>query len=171
MRTDDDVEVAVKNLELSFDGIDFTAAVTMHWDRAPQTCAAIWDMLAEPLERETNHAVFSGYEIYLYCRAIDIPLENHIVFPKPGYLVYYYLPAGRHADNIAHSINLGTHREDVGEIAIWYGEGDLRRVTETGVRGNHFATITTGLDRLFEVGHSILDNGHRTALLRRRTMG
>jgi hypothetical protein len=161
----------VRYLELSFHGSGFTAPVTMLWDRAPRTCAAVWDMLDEPLTGRTHHAVFSGYEVYLYCRGIDLPLENHVVFPRPGYLVYYYLPAGRHADNIAHGINLDGHHKDVGEIAIWYGEGDLRRMTDLGVRGNLFATIDAGHDELFDAGLAILDQGRQTASLRRREDG
>ncbi len=158
----------MNQLQLSFPAEGVTATVEMHWERAPRTCAAMWDMLGDPLQAKTNHAVFSGYEFFLYCPPVDLDLENHVAFPKPGQLIYYYLPAGRNADNIAHQINLGGHTEDAAEVAIWYGEGDLRRMTDCGVRGNHFATITEGLDDIFRAGLGLLVNGQATAVLQRK---
>jgi hypothetical protein len=158
----------VRGLNLRFPKQGVAASVEMHWDRAPQTCELMWSMLAQPLEADTHHAVFSGYEFFVYCPATDLELENHVAFPKPGQLLYYFLPAKRYADNIAHQINLDGHVEDAAEVAIWYGEGDLRRMTECGVRGNHFATITDGLDAIFDVGCGLLVDGQTTAVLERR---
>lgn len=156
----------MKDLELDIKGV--TARIQMHWDYAPHTCQAVWDMLETPLVDKTHHAVFSGYEFFLYCPAVDLELENHVVYPKPGQLIYYFLPARRNADNLAHILNLGGHFEDAAEVAIWYGEGDLRRVTETGVRGNHFATIAAeDLEAVAKVGYTLLDEGQTTATLRR----
>jgi hypothetical protein len=158
----------VNRMELSFPAAGVTATVEMHWNAAPRTCAAMWEMLAEPLEGKTNHAVFSGYEFFLYCSPVDLDLENHVAFPKPGQLIYYFLPARRNADNVAHQINLDGHTADAAEVAVWYGEGDLRRMTECGVRGNHFATITDGLEDVFRVGLKLLVDGQTTAVLKRR---
>lgn len=157
----------MRKAELMLPDKDFSVEVQMHWDEAPLTCAAVWDMLAQPLEQRSHHAVFSGYEFFVYCPPVNLPLENHVVYPKPGQLLYYFLPAGRNADNVAHKINLGGHREDAAEIAIWYGEGELRRMTECGVRGNHFATVEDGLTEFFKVGHSILEHGQTRVVLRR----
>lgn len=159
--------MTVRNLELEFTSTGLVLPVVMHWEDAPQTCAAIWDMLEKPLVTNSHHAVFSGYEFFLYCEARDIELENHVVYPKPGQLLYYFLPARRNSDNVAHKINLGGHKEDAAEIAIWYGEGDLRRMTECGVRGNHFATVHENLDGMFRAGHDTLVNGETTVALRR----
>lgn len=156
----------MKSLILELKGV--IASVEMHWEEAPVTCEAVWELLVTPLTTNTHHAVFSGYEFFLYCQPIDIELENHVVYPKPGQLIYYFLPARRNANNVAHKINLGGHRSDAAEIAIWYGEGDLRRMTECGVRGNHFGTVDPRhLERLFAVGHSLLVEGQANATLRR----
>lgn len=158
----------MKNLELAIPALDIDVDVTMHWEQAPTTCQAVWDMLGEPLEAKTNHAVFSGYEFYLYCPSVPLELENHVVYPKPGQLIYYYLPAGRNADNVAHKLNLGGHVTDAAEIAIWYGEGELRRMTECGVRGNLFATVDADLDEFFRRGYRLLNEGQAQATVRRR---
>src|SRR5207249_4032760 len=123
------------------------------------TCGAVWRFLEEPLEGLTYHAIFSGHEIFVYCPAVDLELENHIVYPRPGQLVYYFLPAGRYASIGVHKRNLAGHKQDAAEIAIWYGEGDLRRITESGGRGNLFATIQENLEGFAEAGHGILAEG------------
>lgn len=156
-----------RNLELEFKASNLVLPVKLHWDEAPETCEAMWNILERPLVTNSHHAVFSGYEFFLYCDPIDIELENHVVYPKPGQLLYYFLPARRNADNVAHKINLGGHKSDAAEIAIWYGEGDLRRMTECGVRGNHFATVSGDLDAMFRAGHDTLVHGETVIELRR----
>ena len=49
-------------------------------------------------------------------------LENHIVYPKPGQLVYYYLPSRTYASMHVHKERMGD--VDTAEVAIWYGPGD-----------------------------------------------
>jgi hypothetical protein len=151
-------------LALGRQGRTFTAR--MLWDDAPKTCAAVAEMLArEPIVGTTYHSIYSGHEFYVYCPAVDLPLENHIVQPKPGQLVYYYLPAGTYA-------SMHVHRERIGnvngaEVAIWYGPGDLRIVTETGIRGNLFAEVAPEeLDDFYRAGNVILAEGREELVIR-----
>jgi hypothetical protein len=157
----------MKKLELSIPSVGISRTITLHTDEAPRTCETVWNMLDEPLTGKTNHAVFSGYEFFLYCPPVPLDLENHVVFPKAGQVIYYHLPAGRNADNVAHKLNLGGHREDAAEIAIWYGEGDLRRMTEVGSRGNLFGTIDGDLDEFLRSAYRLLNEGQAEATLRR----
>lgn len=157
----------MKHIEIEFSGTGDVFPVKLDWGNAPKTAEIVWQMLENPLRTSSNHAVFSGYEFFLYCNAVPLDLENHIVYPKPGQLLYYYLPAGRNGDNIAHKINLEGHKSDAAEIAIWYGEGDLRRMTECGVRGNLFGTVNGDLDSFFSNGHKTLIEGNKEIILRR----
>ncbi len=156
-----------KNLLLRIPSIDFDFPVTLHWEDAPQTCQAVWDFLEEPLIAKTNHAVFSGYEFFVYFPAVPLDLENHVVYPKPGQFIYYYLQPGRNAVNIAHTVSLKGQQGPAAEIAIWYGEGELRRMTELDVRGNLFASIDERHEELFTKGYRLLNEGQAVATLSR----
>jgi hypothetical protein len=159
--------MTAKKMLLEIPSIDLRFPVTMHWEDAPETCRTVWHMLEQPLTTKTNHAVFSGYEFYLYCPAVNLELENHVVYPKPGQFLYYYLEPGRNAGNIAHKVNLEGKTGDAAEIAIWYGEGELRRMTELGVRGNLFASIDERHQELFTKGYRLLNGGQEIATLSR----
>jgi hypothetical protein len=156
-----------RDLLLEIPSIDFSFRVRMHWEDAPATCQAVWDFLAEPLRQPTHHSVFSGYEFYLYCPPVRLELENHVVHPKPGQFLYYHLLPGRNAGNIAHKINLEGSPAEAAEIAIWYGEGELRRMTELDVRGNMFASIDERHEELFLQGYRTLNEGSQQAVLSR----
>jgi hypothetical protein len=142
----------------------FTAR--MLWDEAPRTCEAVAGMLErEPITGLTYHSIFSGHEFYVYCPSVDLPLENHIVYPKPGQLVYYYLPSGVYASMHLHKERMGD--VDTAEVAIWYGPGDLRIVTETGIRGNLFAEVLPEqLDDFYAAGNVILAEGREELVIR-----
>jgi hypothetical protein len=56
---------------------------------------------------------------------------------------------------------------DTAEIAIWYGPGDLRIVTETGIRGNLFAEVVPEqLDDFYQAGNVILAEGREELVIR-----
>jgi hypothetical protein len=154
-------------LVLGRQGKTFTA--NMQWEDAPKTCEAVAQMLErEPIVGLTYHSIFSGHEVYVYCPAVDIPLENHIVYPKPGQLVYYYLPHGTYASMHVHKERMGN--VDTAEVAIWYGPGDLRVVTETGIRGNLFADVVPEqLDDFYKAGNVILAQGQEELTIRAKS--
>ena len=145
---------------------ELTVKADMHWDDAPVTCEAIAGMLErEPITARTYHSIYSGHEFYVYCPAADLRLENHVVYPKAGQLIYYFLPARTYASMHVHKMRMGN--TDTAEIAIWYGPGDLRVVTETGIRGNHFATVRAEyLDDFFRAGLRMLETGRQPLTLR-----
>ena len=58
---------------------------TLLADEAPTTCAQIEAMLAAaPVRGLSYHSIYSGQEFYVYCPPVDLPLENHVVWPRPG---------------------------------------------------------------------------------------
>ena len=140
----------------------------MLWDEAPQTCEAVAAMVErEAIVGSTYHSIYSGHEFYLYCSSVELPLENHIVYPKPGQLVYYYLPSKTYASMHVHKERMGD--VDTAEIAIWYGPGDLRIVTETGIRGNLFAEVVPEeLDAFYVAGNTILAEGREELTIKAR---
>lgn len=135
-------------------------------ENAPRTC----DALARTLEREpirglTYHAIYSGHEFYIYCPPEPLPLENHVVWPKPGQLLYYHFPENKYAGMHVHKERIGD--VEAAEIAVWYGPGDLRIVTEAGIRGNLFAEIVPEqLDEFYEAGNTILHGGQEELVIR-----
>jgi hypothetical protein len=133
---------------------------------APATCAAMTEMLEEAaVTGPSYHSIYSGQEFYVYCPPVDLPLENHVVWPKPGQLVYYYFPALTYAGMHVHRARIGDGPG--AEIAIWYGHGDLRVVTETGIRGNLFAEIVPEqLDAFLAAGDTILAEGREDVIIR-----
>jgi hypothetical protein len=140
---------------------DLTVRADLHWEDAPKTCEAISGMLrGGPITGKTYHSIYSGHEFYIYCPAVDLALENHVVYPKAGQLIYYYLPARTYASMHVHRERIGD--VDGAEIAIWYGPGDLRIVTETGIRGNHFATVRPEyLKDFYRAGLKTLHEGQK----------
>lgn len=152
-------------IEIEFTRQKKTFQAELLVDDAPETCAKISAELAEqPVEGLSYHSIYSGQEFYVYCPAIDLPLENHVVWPRPGQILYYFFPANRYAGMHVHK---GRVQGDAAEIAIWYGHGDLRIVTETGIRGNLFAEVVPEqLEEFLEAGDYILANGRETILIR-----
>lgn len=143
-----------------------TFIARMLTQEAPQTTRAIADMVRrEPVQGLTYHSIYSGQEFYVYTPPVELPLENHVVWPKPGQLVYYFFPARMYAGMHVHKARIGLG--DGAEIALWYGHGDLRIVTETGIRGNLFAeVIPEQLDEFYEAGDRILAEGREQAVFR-----
>lgn len=156
----------VERVELVLGRQEKTFTAAMLWEDAPRTCEAIATMLSDgPIEGLTYHAIYSGHEFYVYCPPVPIPLENHIVYPKAGQLVYYYLPARTYASMHVHTERLGN--VDAAEVAIWYGPGDLRIATETGLRGNLFAEVVPEqLDAFYAAGVVILSEGREQLTIR-----
>lgn len=135
-------------------------------EEAPVTTQAIADMLtAAPVEGLSYHSIYSGQEFYVYTPPVEVPLENHVVWPKAGQLVYYFFPARMYAGMHVHKDRIGLG--DGAEIALWYGHGDLRIVTETGIRGNLFAEVVAEqLDDFYQAGDRILAEGREQVIFR-----
>jgi hypothetical protein len=110
--------------------------------RAPRTCEAFLALL--PLRRRIIHARWSGEAMWVplgdgaYTRAA----ENQTSHPSRGEILWY--PGGISEP----------------EILVPYGSAIFS--SKVGLLpGNHFLTITDGLDRLREVGEQVLWTGAR----------
>lgn len=152
------------HLEITFTKQKTTFRAALLTDDAPVTCKQLSSALAEdPIQGLSYHSIYSGQEFYVYCPAIDIPLENHVVWPKPGQILYYYFPDKMYA-------GMHVHKDRVkgagAEIALWYGHGDLRVVSETGIRGNLFAEIVPEqLKDFYAAGDHVLAHGREDIVM------
>jgi hypothetical protein len=107
---------------------------------APRTCAAIRAIL--PFSGTLIHVRWSGEAVWMPLgdRDIGVGPENPTSYPAPGQLLFH--PAG------------------ISEAELLIAYGPVRFASRAGqLAGNHFATLTDGLDRLAEVGRRTLWQG------------
>ena len=110
---------------------------------APKTCEIFKRLF--PFENKIIHVRWSGEAVWIPLGEIDLELtyENHTSYPAPGQIIVY--PGG------------------VSETEILLAYGGVRFASKVGqLAGNHFITITSGLDRLYELGRSVLWEGAKT---------
>src|ERR671916_3145272 len=107
---------------------------------APKTCAAFCKAL--PFESKIVHVRWSGEGVWMPLGELDfgVDYENHTSFPAPGQVILY--PGG------------------ISETEILLAYGGVRFASKVGqLAGNHFITLTSGLDLLPEVGRLALWEG------------
>ena len=107
---------------------------------APQTCAAFRRVL--PFVSQVIHVRWSGEAIWapLGDLSIGISAENATTYPHPGEVLWY--PGG------------------VSETELLIAYGRTHFASKAGsLAGNHFLTITDGLDQLPEIGRHVLWHG------------
>lgn len=118
----------------------FTFKARLETEKAPATCAAFAKVL--PYEGQLVHVRWSGEGIWIPLGDHDfgVGYENHTSHPAPGQLILY--PGG-----ISET-----------EILLAYGGVDFS--SKMGqLAGNHFITVTDGLENLFELGNKVLWEG------------
>jgi len=107
---------------------------------APKTVAVFRKLL--PYENRVIHVRWSGEAVWIPLGELDLGLtyENHTSYPAPGQMIVY--PGG------------------ISETEILLAYGGCRFASKVGqLAGNHFITITSGLDKLAELGRSTLWEG------------
>ncbi|HMQ93805.1 MAG TPA: DUF3830 family protein [Amaricoccus sp.] len=112
----------------------------LEWEKAPKTVAAFRKRL--PYLSQLVHVRWSGEGVWVPLGDEDFGLgyENHTSHPAPGQFLLY--PGG-----ISET-----------EILLAYGAVDFS--SKMGqLAGNHFLTLTSGLERLAELGRRVLWEG------------
>ncbi|WP_455353590.1 DUF3830 family protein [Streptomyces sp. SYSU K217416] len=123
-------------------------------DRAPLTCAAVWEAL--PLGGDVYHAKYARNEIYALLPAFaaqEPPLENPTVTPIPGDLCYFSFSATQLGTSSHGYAPRAAHREHgaVVDLALFYERNNLLLNGDTGwVPGIVWGTVVEGLDRMAE---------------------
>jgi len=109
-------------------------------DLAPKTCEYFRTLL--PYRSRIIHVRWSGEACWIPLgdQALAFPIENATSYPAPGQLIFY--PGG------------------YSEAEILLAYGGVRFASKLGqLAGNHFMTITGGLENLSEFGRLTLWQG------------
>ncbi len=109
-------------------------------DLAPSTCAAFLKQL--PFESKIIHVRWSGEGVWMPLGDLDfgVGFENNTCYPQPGQLILY--PG------------------DVSETEVLLAYGYVNFASKAGqLSGNHFMTVTDGLQHLADLGRKTLWEG------------
>lgn len=109
-------------------------------EKAPKTCAAFLRHM--PFTGRIVHVRWSGEAVWIPLGDLDfgVGYENHTSFPAPGQVLLY--PCG------------------ISETEILLAYGGVHFASKMGqLAGNHFITLTSGLDTLAELGRRTLWEG------------
>lgn len=118
----------------------FTFKARFEDELAPKTCAKFRALL--PYREQVIHVRWSGEACWIPLGDLDLQLcyENHTSFPAPGQIILY--PGG------------------ISETEILLAYGGVRFASKVGqLAGNHFLTITEGLENLVALGKMTLRHG------------
>jgi len=125
------------NLTIRVGDLNFTA----RWEReAPRTVEAVRRLL--PMDAQLIHCRWSGEGTWvpLGDLKVDVGYEHHTSHPAPGELLIY--------------------TGDLSECEILFPYGACMFSSKLGqLAGNHFATITDGVEQLPELGRRVLWQG------------
>ena len=131
---------------IEIDGHPFDAV--FEEDRSPQTCEAFGKLL--PFESQVVHVRWSGEAMWIPLgdRDFGVAYEDATSYPLPGQILLY--PKGK------------------SETEILIGYGHVHFASKAGtLAGNHFATITSDLEKLREIGIATLWEGSKSIVFGR----
>jgi Protein of unknown function (DUF3830) len=118
----------------------FVFAGRFESEKAPKTCAVFRKLL--PYRERIIHVRWSGEGCWVPLGELDLGLkyENHTSHPAPGQIIVY--PGGISETEILLAYGAVSFASKVGQLA-----------------GNHFITLTEGLENLPALGKMVLWNG------------
>lgn len=126
--------------DLIIDAGPFRFEARFEREDAPKTCAAFAARL--PFETQAVHVRWSGEAVWTPLGELDfgVGYENHTSFPAPGQILLY--PGG------------------ISETEILIAYGGVHFASKVGqLAGNHFLTLTSGLENLTALGKMTLWKG------------
>lgn len=109
-------------------------------ESAPKTVAAFKKHM--PYRSQVVHVRWSGEGVWIPLGETDfgVTYENHTTYPAPGQIILY--PGG------------------ISETEILLAYGSVNFACKMGqLAGNHFITLTSGLENLKKMGNSVLWGG------------
>lgn len=118
----------------------FEFGARLETEKAPRTVEAF--LKAMPFESQVVHVRWSGEGVWIPLgdRDFGVSYENHTSFPAPGQLILY--PGG------------------ISETEILLAYGGVHFASKVGqLAGNHFLTLTSGLEDLHALGTRCLWHG------------
>ncbi|WP_046731050.1 DUF3830 family protein [Streptomyces humi] len=150
-----------RHIEVSLVKRGVTATARLLDDRAPLTCAAVWNAL--PLSGDVYHAKYARNEIYALFPPFaetEPPLENPTVTPVPGDLCYFSF-AGTELATRAYGYDREVHPgTTLVDLAVFYERNNLLLNGDVGwVPGIVWGQITEGLTELADACNDLWRNG------------
>lgn len=118
----------------------FSFGARLERELAPKTCEAFLKRL--PFESKIVHVRWSGEGVWIPLGDLDfgVGYENNTCYPSPGQIILY--PGG------------------VSETEILLAYGYVNFASKAGqLSGNHFLTLTSGLENLYTLGRKTLWEG------------
>jgi hypothetical protein len=157
-------------IEITLEERNVTCVARLLDDRAPRTCAAVWDAL--PQAGPAYHGKYARNEIYtLVENFTDAPPgpEHSTITPIPGDVCAFWFSA-EELGSASHGYN-GERRPRSGaqivDLALFYERNNLLLNPDVGwVPGNVFATITEGLAEMAAAAQDMWLNGFARERLR-----
>ena len=118
----------------------FSLVGRLEEERAPRTCAAFRRLL--PFRNRIIHSRWSGEAVWIPLGELDagVEFENHTSHPSRGDLLLY--PGGYSETEILFTYGSACFASKMGQLA-----------------GNHFLTVTDGVEHLAELGRLVLWEG------------
>jgi Protein of unknown function (DUF3830) len=120
----------------------YTFGAKLEWELAPKTCAAFAARL--PFVSKIIHVRWSGEGVWMPLGDLDfgVGYENNTCYPSAGQVILY--PGG------------------VSETEILMAYGYVNFASKAGqLSGNHFVTLTSGLENLYPLGRKVLLEGQQ----------
>lgn len=124
----------------------YTFGARLERELAPNTCAAFERHL--PFKSRIIHVRWSGEGVWMPLGDLDfgVGFENNTCYPAAGQLILY--PGG------------------VSETEILLAYGFVNFASKAGqLSGNHFMTLTSGLENLYALGREVLYEGAKEILI------
>lgn len=153
--------MADRFIEVSLVTREVRATARLLEDRAPVTCAAVWEAL--PLAGDVYHAKYARNEIYALFPPFAVtepPLENPTVTPVPGDLCYFSFAGaelGTKAYGYDREVRPGS---TVVDLALFYERNNLLINGDVGwVPGIVWGEVVAGLPELAEACNDLWRTG------------
>jgi hypothetical protein len=125
-------------------------------DKAPQTCAAVWNAL--PVTAHFHHAIYSGAEVAMVLpRYIEYVAENATTAVLPWEIGFLSLRARDYFEV----------DEDFSEICFFYDRGARPSMVEGPVKVNLFARFVSGQEALYRLCYRMRKEGQKHFTVRR----
>jgi hypothetical protein len=118
----------------------YTFEAKLELEAAPKTCAAFLRHM--PFVSKIVHVRWSGEGVWMPLGELDfgVGYENHTSYPAPGQIILY--PGG------------------ISETEILLAYGGVHFASKMGqLAGNHFITLTSGLENIYPLGRKTLWEG------------
>jgi hypothetical protein len=137
-------------IEFNIEDGEVSAQAVLWDERAPRTCAVVWDML--PVSGYLHHGIYSGPEIaMLLPRYVEVEPENATSAVLPWEIGFVSLRAQDYIDV----------PEDFSELCFFYDRGARPSMLDGPVKVNLFAQFVRGREALFTLCHRMRREGQK----------